>query len=56
MNLTETQQYAVMIDGKIIFKASQAIAENYKANLPENQRTRAAIVPVTGDNKQILFG
>lgn len=57
--------YAVMVDGKIIFKTSssgsgtvakQIVAENYKEQLPEDVRARAVVVPVTNTGKQVLFG
>ncbi|MDF2435393.1 MAG: hypothetical protein JWP44_5024 [Mucilaginibacter sp.] len=52
-----TVEYAVMVDGKVLFKSSaKVLAENYRNNLPENDKAKASINPVTKDDKQILFG
>jgi hypothetical protein len=50
-------QYAVVIEGKIVYKSSlQLSAENYRAALPENQRNKATVVAATDEGKQALFG
>ena len=55
-NLNKTQ-YALKLDGKIMYKNSQlALVENFRETLPIDVKERANIVPVTSDNKEILFG
>ena len=50
-------QYGVMLNGKVVFKsANRILAENYMANLSENERAAASILPLTTTGKQILFG
>ena len=49
-------EYAVLLEGKEIFKSSaKLVAENYKNNLPLDERTKATVVPTAG-GKQVLLG
>jgi hypothetical protein len=53
----ENVEYAVILDGRVLYKSAVRLsAQNFKDALNESERTKANIVPVTANNKQVLFG
>ncbi len=49
--------YAVVVNGQVQSKFSEkVIAESAIMNLPEDQRSAATVVAMTGDGKQLLLG
>ena len=50
-------EYAVLVEGVTVYKSSnKLVAENYRNNLPESDRLKAKILPITNEGKQILLG
>lgn len=53
----ETIRFRVLLEDKVLTEVTNLLlAENYMMGLPEDQRSKARIVPMTPEGKQILFG
>ena len=50
-------EYAVLIEGVTVYKSSnKLVAENYRNNLPEDERAKAKVIPLLENGKQVLLG
>lgn len=50
-------RYQVIVEGKVLMETgASSAAENFVASLLPEQRSKAQIVPVTSEGKQVLFG
>ena len=58
LNDNTTVWYVVKVDGREITKRTESkmIAEQALANLPEDTRNAAQVVPVTASGQQVLLG
>ena len=58
INEQEQVRYVIKVNGQTVSVpfATRPLAEAHLGNLPQDQQIIAEIVPVTEDNKQILFG
>lgn len=50
-------EYAVLVEGVTVYRSSnKLVAENYRNNLPESDRLKASVIPLTNTGKQVLLG
>lgn len=57
INDTNTVEYAVILEGVTVYKSvNRLVAENFKNNLPLDERNKANIIPVTQTGQQVLLG
>jgi 5S rRNA maturation endonuclease (ribonuclease M5) len=53
----EVNRYNVVVDGKTEKRSvSRIVAESYILTLSESMQSKAVLVPVTNEGKEILFG
>ena len=56
INENEQTPYAIKLDNVLTRYPSRFLAEQALSHLPDNEKQRAKVVPITESGQEILFG